>query len=80
MVEVLNKYIVGQEEAKKALAVALRNRWRRQQLSGSMKKDIIPKNILMVCYSLAEYMYSSLNTLIILLLNYRFLCSYLYYK
>ncbi len=44
----LDKYIIGQAEAKKAVAVALRNRWRRQHLSPALKKDVIPKNILMV--------------------------------
>ncbi len=44
----LDKYIVGQDEAKKAVAVALRNRIRRQRLSEEMQKDVIPKNILMM--------------------------------
>ncbi|MFO7880993.1 MAG: ATP-dependent protease ATPase subunit HslU [Kosmotogaceae bacterium] len=44
----LDKYIVGQNEAKKAVAVALRNRIRRQRLSEEMQKDVIPKNILMM--------------------------------
>ncbi len=48
IVEVLNKYIVGQVEAKKAVAVALRNRWRRLQLSLELQEDIIPKNIIMM--------------------------------
>ena len=46
--EHLNKYIVGQEAAKKAVAVALRNRYRRQLLDEEMKNEIIPKNILMI--------------------------------
>jgi len=44
----LDKYIVGQQSAKKAVAVALRNRWRRSLLSDSMRKEVSPKNILMV--------------------------------
>ncbi|MEA2066220.1 MAG: ATP-dependent protease ATPase subunit HslU [Thermotogota bacterium] len=44
----LDQYIVGQDEAKKAVAVALRNRIRRQRLSEDMQKDVIPKNILMM--------------------------------
>jgi ATP-dependent HslUV protease ATP-binding subunit HslU len=48
IVEELDKYIVGQHNAKKAVAIALRNRWRRQQLSGDLKDEILPKNILMI--------------------------------
>lgn len=44
----LDKYIVGQAEAKKSVAIALRNRWRAAHLDESMKEDIIPKNILMI--------------------------------
>ena len=44
----LDKYIVGQADAKRAVAVAVRNRWRRQQLGEQMKKDVAPKNILMM--------------------------------
>jgi len=44
----LDKYIVGQDAAKKAVAVALRNRYRRQQLSATDREDILPKNILMI--------------------------------
>ena len=44
----LDKYIVGQDEAKRSVAIALRNRWRARQLTGAMKEDIIPKNILMI--------------------------------
>ena len=44
----LDKYIVGQQEAKRAVAVAIRNRWRRQQLSEDMRQDVAPKNILMI--------------------------------
>ncbi len=44
----LDKYIVGQADAKRAVAVALRNRWRRQNLSEELRSEIIPKNILMI--------------------------------
>ncbi|MCE5284797.1 MAG: ATP-dependent protease ATPase subunit HslU [Pelosinus sp.] len=44
----LNKYIIGQEQAKKSVAVALRNRWRSKQLTADLKEEIIPKNILMI--------------------------------
>jgi ATP-dependent HslUV protease ATP-binding subunit HslU len=48
IVEELDKYIIGQKDAKKAVAIALRNRWRRQLLSDDMKDEILPKNILMI--------------------------------
>ncbi len=48
IVEELDKYIVGQQMAKRAVAVAMRNRIRRQRLPEEMKKDVIPKNILMM--------------------------------
>ncbi|PIQ99204.1 MAG: HslU--HslV peptidase ATPase subunit [Nitrospinae bacterium CG11_big_fil_rev_8_21_14_0_20_45_15] len=44
----LDKYIVGQNKAKKAVAIALRNRWRRQQLSDDLRDEVAPKNILMI--------------------------------
>ncbi len=44
----LDRYIVGQEEAKRAVAVAIRNRWRWQQLPDEVRRDIMPKNILMI--------------------------------
>ncbi len=44
----LDKYIIGQTAAKKAVAIALRNRWRRQQLDDSLREEILPKNILMI--------------------------------
>ena len=47
IVELLNKYIIGQDEAKKQVAIALYNRYRRSQLSKTMQQDITPKNILM---------------------------------
>lgn len=43
----LDKYIIGQGDAKRAVAVAVRNRWRRQQLPEQMRQDIWPKNIIM---------------------------------
>ena len=48
IVERLDQHIVGQGEAKRAVAVAVRNRWRRQQLSAELQRDIAPKNILMI--------------------------------
>ncbi|NDC56996.1 MAG: ATP-dependent protease ATPase subunit HslU, partial [Alphaproteobacteria bacterium] len=44
----LDKHIVGQHDAKKAVAIALRNRWRRQQLSDELRDEVLPKNILMI--------------------------------
>ena len=48
IVSELDKFIIGQKNAKKAVAVALRNRWRRKQLPNDLKEEILPKNILMV--------------------------------
>ncbi len=48
IVSELDRYVIGQREAKKAVAVALRNRWRRQALSDEMKDEVLPKNILMI--------------------------------
>ncbi len=48
IVSELDRYIVGQADAKRAVAIALRNRWRRQQLEGEMKEEVLPKNILMI--------------------------------
>ncbi|MEM1345872.1 MAG: ATP-dependent protease ATPase subunit HslU [Pseudomonadota bacterium] len=48
IVSELDRYIVGQAEAKRAVAVALRNRWRRQQLSAELRDEVSPKNILMI--------------------------------
>jgi ATP-dependent HslUV protease ATP-binding subunit HslU len=48
IVEELDKYIVGQHNAKKAVAVALRNRWRRQRLSPDFRDEVLPKNIIMI--------------------------------
>ena len=48
IVAALDAHIIGQTDAKKAVAVALRNRWRRQQLEGSLREEVLPKNILMI--------------------------------
>ena len=48
IVSELDRYVIGQKDAKKAVAVALRNRWRRQALSDEMKDEVLPKNILMI--------------------------------
>jgi ATP-dependent HslUV protease ATP-binding subunit HslU len=48
IVSELDKYIIGQHKAKKAVAIALRNRWRRQRLSPELKDEVLPKNILMI--------------------------------
>ena len=48
IVSELDRYIVGQTEAKRAVAVALRNRWRRQQLPRALRDEVLPKNILMI--------------------------------
>jgi ATP-dependent HslUV protease ATP-binding subunit HslU len=48
IVSELDRYIVGQKDAKRAVAIALRNRWRRQQVEGPLKDEIAPKNILMI--------------------------------
>ncbi|MEC7703253.1 MAG: ATP-dependent protease ATPase subunit HslU, partial [Pseudomonadota bacterium] len=47
-VEELNRFIIGQDDAKRAVAIALRNRWRRQQLEPDMQEEVYPKNILMI--------------------------------
>jgi len=48
IVSELDRYIIGQKDAKRAVAIALRNRWRRQQLTGDMRDEVLPKNILMI--------------------------------
>jgi ATP-dependent HslUV protease ATP-binding subunit HslU len=48
IVSELDRYIVGQGDAKRAVAIALRNRWRRQQLEGPLRDEVLPKNILMI--------------------------------
>src|SRR5574337_2088419 len=44
----LDRFIVGQKDAKRAVAIALRNRWRRLRLEGMMREEVLPKNILMI--------------------------------
>src|SRR6266498_143444 len=48
IVQELDKYIVGQAAAKRAVAIAIRNRWRRQQLPPDLRKDVTPKNIILI--------------------------------
>ena len=48
IVSELDRYVIGQNAAKRAVAIALRNRWRRQALKGDMKDEVLPKNILMI--------------------------------
>ncbi|MCR4321379.1 MAG: ATP-dependent protease ATPase subunit HslU [Candidatus Brocadiaceae bacterium] len=48
IVEALDKYIIGQKNAKRAVAIAIRNRWRRQQLSDELREEVLPKNIIMI--------------------------------
>ena len=48
IVSELDRFIVGQNDAKRAVAIALRNRWRRLQLTGAMRGEVLPKNILMI--------------------------------
>jgi len=48
IVSELDRHIIGQHDAKRAVAIALRNRWRRQQLEGDMREEVLPKNILMI--------------------------------
>src|SRR5579871_5354142 len=48
IVQELDRYIVGQDAAKRAVAIAIRNRWRRQQLAPDLRKDVTPKNIIMI--------------------------------
>src|SRR5574342_1361925 len=48
IVSELDRFIVGQNDAKRAVAIALRNRWRRQQLPENLREEVLPKNILMI--------------------------------
>src|SRR6056297_885735 len=48
IVSELDRYIIGQQDAKRAVAIALRNRWRRQQLPDDLREEVLPKNILMI--------------------------------
>src|SRR5271167_1812724 len=48
IVSELDRFIIGQADAKRAVSIALRNRWRRQQLNGGLREEVLPKNILMI--------------------------------
>ena len=48
ILEELNRYIIGQDKAKRAVAIALRNRWRRQMIPETLRDEIAPKNIIMI--------------------------------
>src|SRR3954462_15898735 len=48
IVSELDRFIIGQSDAKRAVAIALRNRWRRQQLDDRLREEVLPKNILMI--------------------------------
>src|ERR1017187_1644450 len=48
IVSELDRFIVGQTDAKRAVAIAMRNRWRRQQLPEALREEVVPKNILMI--------------------------------
>src|SRR5919106_6205280 len=48
IVEELDRYVIGQRDAKRMVSIALRNRWRRQQLSPELRDEVIPKNIIMI--------------------------------
>ncbi|MCL5990688.1 MAG: HslU--HslV peptidase ATPase subunit, partial [Bacteroidetes bacterium] len=48
IVSELDKFIIGQDNAKKAVAIALRNRWRRQQVTSEIKDEILPNNIILI--------------------------------
>ena len=48
IVSELDRFIIGQQDAKRAVAVALRNRWRRKQLGPDLREEVYPKNILMI--------------------------------
>ena len=48
IVDELDRYVIGQRDAKRMVAIALRNRWRRQQLSPELREEIYPKNIIMI--------------------------------
>jgi len=48
IVRELDAYIIGQEKAKKAVAIAMRNRWRRQHVKSAIKEDILPNNIILI--------------------------------
>ena len=51
IVSELDRFVIGQAQAKRAVAIALRNRWRRQELPDEIKEEVLPKNILTVSYT-----------------------------
>jgi len=55
IVSELDRFIIGQADAKRAVAIALRNRWRRRRLEGPIKDEVTPKNILMSAMSAATW-------------------------
>jgi ATP-dependent HslUV protease ATP-binding subunit HslU len=57
----LDRHIVGQHEAKRAVAVAIRNRWRRQQLEADMRQEVAPKNIMMIGPTAVEIVRTALT-------------------
>ena len=69
IVRELNKYIIGQSQAKKSVAIALRNRWRRQQVDRPLREEISPNNIILIgstgvgktelCKALAEFLFDT---------------------
>ena len=61
-VDALDRYIIGQTDAKKAVAIALRNRWRRLQLGEDLKDEILPKNIIMIGATAVSYTHLTLPT------------------
>ena len=63
IVSELDRFIVGQKTAKRAVAIALRNRWRRQQIKGSLKDEVLPKNILMIGPTAVSYTHLTLPTI-----------------
>ena len=48
IVKELNRFIIGQHDAKRAVAIAMRNRWRRQQVEDSIREEILPNNIILI--------------------------------
>ena len=63
IVSELDRYVIGQKQAKRAVAVALRNRWRRQALTDEMKDEVLPKNILMIGPTAVSYTHLTLPTI-----------------
>ena len=57
IVSELDRFVIGQNKAKRAVAIALRNRWRRQALEGPLKEEVLPKNILECTLGGAKVMY-----------------------